>query len=103
MRSYFRQLDLRGTEVSYRLWQRSRAEGEPTIQTAAGGNNAYLSAIEGEGKTGNPSAGGYTVTATAASGHTFTIERKSTGAVERTCTPVGEWGAKAGGCVKGTW
>ena len=89
--------------MSYRLWQRSRAEGEPTIQTAAGGNNAYLSAIEGEGKTGNPSAGGYTVTATAASGHTFTIERKSTGAVERTCTPVGEWGAKAGGCVKGTW
>ena len=78
-------------------------EYEPTIQTAAGNNNAYVSAVEGEGKTGLPSATAYTVTATAVSGHTFTIERKSTGAFERTCTPAGESGAKAGGCVKGTW
>jgi type IV pilus assembly protein PilA len=61
---------------------------EPTIQTAAGKGNAYLSAA-----TEIESAKGYEVTATAAStGDTFKIKRKATGAVERTCTGTG------GGC-----
>jgi type IV pilus assembly protein PilA len=61
---------------------------EPTIQTAAGKGNAYLSAA-----TEIESGKGYEVTATAAStGDTFKITKKATGAVERTCTGTG------GGC-----
>jgi len=61
---------------------------EPTIQTAAGKGNAYLSAA-----TEIESSKGYEVTATAAStGDTFKITKKASGAVERTCTGTG------GGC-----
>ncbi len=53
---------------------------EATIQTAAGGNNAYISAA-----TGN--ANSYTVTATAAStGDKFSVTRNSEGVVSRSCT-----------------
>src|SRR5438270_4037200 len=45
-------------------------EYEPTIQTAAGNNNAYVSEAK-EIETG----GGFEVTATSTSGHTFTIKK----------------------------
>jgi type IV pilus assembly protein PilA len=72
---------------------------EPSIQTAAGNNNAYLSGA-------TAATGEFSVTATAVGSspvHTFTIVKKSTGVVERTCTPTGETGAKGGGCQNGTW
>jgi type IV pilus assembly protein PilA len=74
-------------------------EYETSIQTAAGGNNAYLSAVTG---TSNE----YKVTATAVGAtpaHTFTIERKANGETTRTCTPTGKTGAEGGGCQNGTW
>jgi type IV pilus assembly protein PilA len=70
---------------------------EPSIQTAAGNNNAYLS-----GAT-VPAAGEFTVTATSTSGHTFTITKTAAGAVTRTCTPTGVTGSAGGGCQNGTW
>jgi type IV pilus assembly protein PilA len=66
---------------------------EPTIQIAAGGNNAYISAATGG--TSN-----YTITATAAStGDEFTFSRSSTGAITRTCKS----GSSGKGCSGGTW
>jgi type IV pilus assembly protein PilA len=65
---------------------------EATIQTAAGGNNAYISAA-----TGN--ANSYTVTATAAStGDKFSVTRNSEGVVSRSCesTSKGCSGANSG-------
>ncbi|HUO72254.1 MAG TPA: prepilin-type N-terminal cleavage/methylation domain-containing protein [Solirubrobacteraceae bacterium] len=70
---------------------------EPTIQTAAGNGNAYLSNVT-VGTSGNS----YSVTATAVSTNTFTITRASDGTTSRTCTPT-VTGANAGGCVGGTW
>jgi type IV pilus assembly protein PilA len=71
-------------------------EYEPAIQTAPGGNNAYLSAAKDE-ESGN----GYVVTATAATnGDTFTITRKASGEVTRTCKA--ETSNKAG-CLTGSW
>ncbi len=53
---------------------------EPTIQIAAGGNNAYISSA-------TPGTNTYTITATAAStGDEFTFSRSATGAITRTCT-----------------
>ena len=73
---------------------------EPTIQIAAGNNNAYLS---GAAPTTTTVAGdGYTVTATSTSGNTYTISRSGTGVVQRTCTP-NTTGATSGGCVGGSW
>jgi type IV pilus assembly protein PilA len=67
---------------------------EPTIQTAAGNSNAYISLAKPE-----ESNGGYKVTATATNGDTFSVVKKASGVVERTCTPV-----TAGGCSNaGTW
>ena len=68
---------------------------EPTIPTAAGNNNAYLSSAS--------SADGlsYTVVATSVNNNTFTITRSSTGSVTRTCTTAG--GAASGGCVNSSW
>jgi type IV pilus assembly protein PilA len=67
---------------------------EPSIQTAAGGNNAYISAALG-------SATGYAVTATAATtGDTFTITNAA-GVVTRTC--VAKEASNKGGCPSGTW
>jgi type IV pilus assembly protein PilA len=68
---------------------------EPTVQIAAGNNNAYLSGASGTADT-------YTVTATSASGNTFTITRSNTGAISRSCVPTAS-GAASGGCVAGTW
>ena len=65
---------------------------ESTIQTASAGGNAYVSAASG-------SAGGYTVTATAPSGETFSITRNA-GVFTRTCAP--STGVH-GGCNNGVW
>ena len=45
---------------------------EPTIQIAAGGNNAYLSGV-------TATASGYSVTASSTSGNTYTITRNTDG------------------------
>ncbi len=74
-------------------------EYEPTIQTEASGNNAYMN---GAGSVSGVSATGYTVTATSTSGHTFSIT-KAGGVVTRTCTPTGKTGSEGGGCQQGTW
>jgi type IV pilus assembly protein PilA len=67
---------------------------EPSIQTAAGGNNAYISAALGSGT-------GYAVTATAATtGDTFTITNAA-GVVTRTC--VAKEASNKGGCPTGSW
>jgi type IV pilus assembly protein PilA len=69
---------------------------EPTIQTAAGSGNAYLSEATG-------GASSYKVTATSTSGHTFSIT-KSAGVITRTCTaPGATTTAEKGGCPNGTW
>jgi len=73
---------------------------EPTIQIAAGNNNAYLS--NAAATTTNVAGDGFTVTATSTSGNTFTISRTGAGVVTRTCTPT-TTGASSGGCVAGTW
>jgi type IV pilus assembly protein PilA len=53
---------------------------EPTIQTAAGGGNAYISAV-------TPGKETYTLTAKAATtGDEFTVKREANGSVIRTCT-----------------
>jgi type IV pilus assembly protein PilA len=73
-------------------------EYEPTIQTAVGGGNAYLSAANVE--AGNQ---GYEVTATATDGHTFTVHKTAAGEVKRECTPAGKTGSEGGGCQNSTW
>ena len=73
-------------------------EYEPTIQTAVGGDNAYLSAANVE--AGNQ---GYEVTATATDGHTFTVHKTAAGEVKRECTPAGKTGSEGGGCQNSTW
>jgi type IV pilus assembly protein PilA len=70
---------------------------EPTIQTAAANNNAYLSGV-----TVTATGDGYSVTSTSNSSNTYTITRNSNGTVQRTCTPTST-GANSGGCVAGTW
>ena len=70
---------------------------ESTIQTAAGGNNAYIS-----GTTHGPNE--YSVTATAANtGDEFTVTRSSTGVISRTCASTK--GSKTGcsGAASGSW
>ena len=53
---------------------------EPAIQTAAGGDNAYISAT-----THQPNS--YSVTVTAATtGDKFTLAKSATGQIARTCT-----------------
>jgi type IV pilus assembly protein PilA len=67
---------------------------EPTIPTAVSTTSAHLSAA-----TQIETNKGYEVTATAEpSGDEFTIIRKATGVVERTCTTTGK-----GGCPNGSW
>ena len=76
-------------------------EYEPTIQNAAGGGNAYMN---GEGATVViESGGGYEVTATSTSGHTFTVKKTAAGTVERICTPAGKTGSEGGGCQNSSW
>jgi type IV pilus assembly protein PilA len=69
---------------------------EPTIQTAVGGGNAYISAASGTSNT-------YKVVATSTSGHTFTIERSAGGEITRTCSGGAGSVAEKGGCPNGTW
>ncbi len=69
-------------------------EYEPAIQTAAGGNNAYLSVV-----TPIETNKGYEVTTTSTSGDTFKIKRNAEGVVERTCTQA--TGSK--GCATKSW
>ena len=70
---------------------------EPTIQIAAGGGNAYLSAATGTETT-------YKVTAqSVTANHSFTIERLANGEIKRSCTPTGKTGFKGGGCQNSTW
>jgi type IV pilus assembly protein PilA len=67
---------------------------EPTIQTGVGNGNAYISAA-----APTEVNAGYKVTATATNGDTFSVTKKASGVVERTCTP-----ATAGGCSSAlTW
>ncbi|MGH2854949.1 MAG: type IV pilin protein [Solirubrobacteraceae bacterium] len=70
-------------------------EYESAIQIAAGNNSAYVSLAE------STEAGkGYTITAKATSGDTFTVTKNATGAVTRTCeTKL----ANKGGCQTGKW
>ena len=76
-------------------------EYEPTIQNAAGGGNAYMN---GEGATVViETGGGYEVTATSTSGHTFTVKKTAAGTVERICTPAGKTGSEGGGCQNTSW
>jgi type IV pilus assembly protein PilA len=70
---------------------------EPTIQTAAGNNNAYL-----ESATPLSTGDGYTVTAVSPSSNTYSITRAIGGATSRACTPTST-SAASGGCVGGTW
>jgi type IV pilus assembly protein PilA len=71
-------------------------EYEPALQLSAGGNNAYLNNAEA-----TESGSGYTVTATAASGDTFTWAKNSSGEVTRTCVLKSE--SHKGGCQTGSW
>jgi type IV pilus assembly protein PilA len=70
-------------------------EYEPAIQIAAGNNNAYLGTAKAE-----EAGKGYVVTATSTSGDTFTITRKETGEVTRTCKAES---SNKGGCPTGSW
>ena len=71
-------------------------EYEPSIETSAANNNAYLS-----GATAAP--GEFSVTATSTSGHTFTITKAASGTVTRTCSAGTGSIATKGGCPAGTW
>lgn len=74
-------------------------EYEPSIQTAAGNNNAYLEKAEA-----TESGEGYKVTAASTTaGHSFSIEKKKTGEVVRSCKPEGKTGSEGGGCQNSTW
>jgi type IV pilus assembly protein PilA len=68
---------------------------EPTIQTASGNGNAYISSVTATQNT-------YTVTAMSTDNNTFSISRASDGSTTRTCTVSGG-GSTGGGCVNGTW
>jgi type IV pilus assembly protein PilA len=67
-------------------------EYEPSIQIAAGNNNAYISAATG-------TANSYEIVATAVSGDKFKITRESTGVIIRSC----EQAAGSKGCATGSW
>jgi type IV pilus assembly protein PilA len=70
-------------------------EYEPAIQIAEGNNNAWLNAASAA-----ESGKGYVVTATATSGDTFTITRKESGEVLRTCKAES---SNTSGCPSGSW
>jgi type IV pilus assembly protein PilA len=71
-------------------------EYEPAIQTAAGNNNAYLTVAEPL-----ESGQGFTVTAQATDGDTFTWTKTAQGTVTRTCQL--KAGNNKGGCATGSW
>ncbi len=77
---------------------------EPSLQTAAGNKNAYLSAVEVKSEgAGTNNVFKVTATAVGASAHTFSIERKANGEVIRSCTPTGQTGSAGGGCQNSSW
>lgn len=66
---------------------------EPSVQESAGSTEAYLGKAEG-------TASEYSVTAVSANGDTFTVTRKSSGEVVRSCeSKLGD----RGGCPGGSW
>jgi type IV pilus assembly protein PilA len=71
-------------------------EYEPSVQVAAGNNNAYVTTAEAK-----ESGKGFVVTAKAVSGDTFTWTRNSKGEVTRTCALASS--ASKGGCQTGSW
>jgi type IV pilus assembly protein PilA len=71
-------------------------EIEPRIQMATGKGNAWLSEA-----TELESGKGYEVTSTSPNGDEFTIVKKKTGVVERSCEV--KAGNSKGGCPNGTW
>jgi type IV pilus assembly protein PilA len=71
-------------------------EYEASIQTAEGGNNAYISVAKAE-----ESGSGYVLTAVApGSKDTFTITRNGSGTITRTCKAAGTGKT---GCPTGEW
>jgi type IV pilus assembly protein PilA len=71
-------------------------EYEPAIQTAEGGNNAWLKEAKAE-----EGGAGFTVTAVApGTGDTFTWTLSAAGGVTRSCVAAG---ANKRGCPEGTW
>jgi hypothetical protein len=72
-------------------------EYEPAIQTAPGGNNAYLNGEEATKVI--ESNRGYEVTATSPNLDTFTFKRAANGEVTRSCEQV--TGSK--GCPTRSW
>jgi type IV pilus assembly protein PilA len=72
---------------------------EKTIVGCPSTSNACLETVTVSG-TGNEE---YVVTAKATDGHTFSIKRLASGAVERTCTPTGKTGSEGGGCQSSSW
>jgi type IV pilus assembly protein PilA len=72
-------------------------EYDPGINTAAGNNHAYISVAEAK-----ESNKGYVVTAVAPGGghNTFSITRKESGEILRTCKVEG---GNKGGCQTGSW
>jgi type IV pilus assembly protein PilA len=71
-------------------------EYEPSIQTQAGGNNAYVTVAEAL-----ESGKGFTVTAASTDGDTFTWTKNSKGEITRSC--VVKKGNNPGGCQTGSW
>ena len=72
---------------------------EKTILGCPNTSNACLKEVTVEG-TGSE---GYTVTAEATDGHTFSIKREANGSTTRTCTPAGKTGSEGGGCQNSSW
>jgi type IV pilus assembly protein PilA len=79
---------------------------EPTINTSAGGDSAYLGSVTAAptgapGVTGNTAANSYEITVVAVpSGDVFRVIRNSDGSVTRTCTPATDH--DRGGCPNGS-
>jgi type IV pilus assembly protein PilA len=72
---------------------------EQAIIGCPSSSNACLKEVTVEGARSE----GYTATAEAPDGHTFSIKREAGGTTERTCTPTGKSGSEGGGCVSGSW
>jgi type IV pilus assembly protein PilA len=71
-------------------------EYESSLQIEAGSNNSFLSSAVSQ-----ESGKGYTVTATAPNGDTFTWSKNSKGEISRTCEAKGA--GNKGGCQTGSW
>jgi type IV pilus assembly protein PilA len=72
---------------------------ERTIIGCPSSSNACLKEVTVEGSGSE----GYTATAEAPDGHTYSIKRLASGITERTCTPTGKTGSEGGGCQGGSW